>query len=78
MMEVEEQKGIMNHLWVLYDGRYHINPNRAIVYCTARSREQAIKYKSGKFPDAVIVMYETKGKELINGRIDYKAMKGAP
>lgn len=64
-------------MWVLYDGRYYTDADRATAYCTADSHSEAVKNKAEDFNDAVIVIYDTKGNYLINGRIDYEAMNEA-
>ena len=64
-------------LCLLYDGRYYSDEDKAIVYCIADNHKEAVKEKVETFPDAVIVMYEKKGNQLINGSIDHEAMNEA-
>jgi hypothetical protein len=60
----------MEKRYVLYDERYLMDKDSAMVYCTANTLKEAKGDKKDMFPDAVIVEYEVvKGTELINGRI---------
>ena len=41
--------------WILYDSRWHTDPDRAIVYIVVDSLEEAHRWQRKSWPDAVIV-----------------------
>ncbi len=58
----------MNIKYVLYDGRYHNNPDNAYCYTMADTLKEAKEDKE-MFTDAVIVKYDEKEGSLTNPRV---------
>lgn len=56
----------MQKMWLLFDGRYRTDPDRAMVMTTADSLEEAQEDISMFGDDTVIVEYDVDGDELIN------------
>ena len=68
---------LTKRVWLLFDSRFYENKDKSIVYCSADSHREAIQEKVESFTDAVIVIYEKKGNQLINCSIDHEAMNEA-
>lgn len=58
----------MSYLYLLYDGRYPEQPNRATVFTVSKSLKEAKEDKKS-FPDSVIVKCESKNGLLTNHEI---------
>ncbi len=56
-------------MWLLYDGRYLTDKDRATCYEVCKSLREAVKNKYNYGNDTVIVKVDVDGKQLINPRI---------
>ena len=56
-------------VWMLFDGRYRTNSDRAICFECCESEKEAISTSKEYGEDTVIVEFETNGREIKNPKI---------
>ena len=59
----------MSKVWILYDGRYYSNPDRASIYEVCDSLKEARENKNDYGTDTVIVECDDDGENVTNSKI---------